>query len=68
MASSGFYANRSSGGNDRFNSTFFNNGAQFNMLASRWDANGNRTDGVMLTGDKFHWMRNNISFPFKNTN
>lgn len=67
-AASGFYANHSSGGNDWFNNTSFDNGTQFNMLASTWDAGGNRTDGVILTGDKVHRMRNNIGFPNDNTN
>ncbi|WP_438008266.1 hypothetical protein WME89_05875 [Sorangium sp. So ce321] len=53
--------------NDWFNNTSFNNGTQSNMLASRWDANDNRTNGVTLTGDKVHRMHNNISFPLKNT-
>ena len=65
---SGFYANHSSGGNDWFNNTAYNNGTQYNMLASTWDAAGNRTDGVTLTGDKVHRMRNNIGFPNDNTN
>ncbi len=65
---SGFYANHSAGGNDWLNNTSYNNGTQFNLLASSWDANGNRTDGVILTGDKAHKMRNNISFPLDNTN
>jgi hypothetical protein len=65
---SGFYANHSSGGNDWFNNTSYNNGTQFNMLASTWDAAGNRTDGVTLTGDKVHRMRNNVGFPNDNTN
>lgn len=64
----GFYANHSSGGNDWFNNTSYDNGTQFNLLASSWDANGDRTDGVILTGDKVHRMRNNISFPLDNTN
>jgi len=63
---SGFYANHSSGGNDWFNNTAYNNGTQFNMWASTWDSAGNRTDGVSLTGDKAHVMRNNIGFPHKN--
>ena len=63
----GFYANHSSGGNDWFNNTSYNNGTQYNMLASTWDADGNRTDGVILTGDKVHRMRNNIGFPNNNT-
>jgi len=65
---SGFYANHSSGGNDWFNNTSYANGTQYNMLASTWDANGNRTDGVILTGDKVHVMRNNIGYPQDNTN
>ncbi|WP_438023987.1 right-handed parallel beta-helix repeat-containing protein [Sorangium sp. So ce233] len=65
---SGFYANHSAGGNDWFNNTSYDNGTQFNMLASSWDSEGNRTDGVVLTGDKVHRMRNNISFPLDNTN
>ncbi len=64
---SGFYANHSAGGNDWFNNTSYDNGTQFNMLASSWDAQGNRTDGVTLKGDKVHRMRNNISFPLDNT-
>jgi len=35
------------------------------MLASTWDAAGNRTDGVTLTGDKVHILRNNIAYPNK---
>ena len=64
----GFYANHSSGGNDWYNNTSYNNGTQYNMLASTWDAAGNRTDGVTLTGTKVHIMRNNIGFPNDNTN
>jgi MYXO-CTERM domain-containing protein len=63
----GFYANHSSGGNTWYNNTSFQNGTQFNMLASTWDSAGNRTDGVTLTGTKVHIMRNNIGFPNKNT-
>ena len=62
----GFYANHSSGGNTWYNNTSFQNGTQYNMLASTWDAAGNRTDGVILTGDKMHIMRNNIGYPNKN--
>jgi hypothetical protein len=62
----GFYANHSSGGNDWFNNTSYNNGTQYNLWASTWDAAGNRTDGVVLTGAKAHRMRNNIGFPDKN--
>jgi hypothetical protein len=65
---SGFYANHSAGGNDWYNNTAYDNGTQFNMLASTWDADGNRTDGVTLTGDKVHRMRNNVGFPNDNTN
>jgi MYXO-CTERM domain-containing protein len=63
----GFYANHSSGGNDWYNNTSYQNGTQYNMLASTWDAAGNRTDGVMLTGARAHRMRNNIGFPNDNT-
>lgn len=64
----GFYANHSAGGNNWYNNTSFRNGSQYNMLASSWDAAGNRTDGVILTGSKVHVMRNNIGYPDKNTN
>lgn len=64
---SGFYANHSSGGNTWYNNTSYSNGTQYNMWASTWDANGNRTDGVILTGSKRHIMRNNIGFPNKNS-
>lgn len=64
--SKGFYANHSTGGNDWFNNTAIHNGVQFDMLASFWDANGNRTDGVILTGDRVHRMRNNIAYPHNN--
>ncbi|MBN1760527.1 MAG: right-handed parallel beta-helix repeat-containing protein [Chitinispirillaceae bacterium] len=64
---SGFYANHSAGGNTWYNNTSYSNGTQYNMLASSWDANGNRTDGVTLTGSKVHIMRNNIGFPNKNS-
>ncbi|MBM0105004.1 carbohydrate-binding protein [Steroidobacter sp. S1-65] len=66
--SQGFYANHSAGGNDWFNNTSYNNGVQYDLLASSWDANGNRTDGVILTGDKVHRMRNNIGYPNSNRN
>jgi hypothetical protein len=66
--SQGFYANHSAGGNDWFNNTAYNNGVQYDLLASSWDANGNRTDGVILTGDKVHRMRNNIGYPNNNRN
>jgi len=67
---SGFYANHSSGGNTWYNNTSFQNATQFNMLASTWSApngGGTRTDGVKLTGDKAHILRNNIAFPNKNS-
>jgi MYXO-CTERM domain-containing protein len=65
----GFYANHSSGGNTWYNNTAFQNGTNFNMLASTWSApngGGTRTDGVTLTGTKVHIMRNNLAFPNKN--
>jgi MYXO-CTERM domain-containing protein len=65
----GFYANHSSGGNTWYNNTSFQNGTQYNMLASTWsepNGGGTRTDGVILTGTKVHIMRNNIGFPNKN--
>jgi MYXO-CTERM domain-containing protein len=63
---SGFYANHSSGGNTWYNNTAFENGTNFNMLASTWsgpDGTGTRTDGVILTGSKVHIMRNNLAYP-----
>ncbi|MGB7567804.1 MAG: right-handed parallel beta-helix repeat-containing protein [Chitinivibrionales bacterium] len=66
----GFYANHSSGGNTWYNNTSFQNGTQYNMLASTWsepNGGGTRTDGVILTGDKVHIMRNNIGYPDKNS-
>jgi MYXO-CTERM domain-containing protein len=65
----GFYANHSSGGNTWYNNTSFQNGTQFNMLASTWSApngGGTRTDGVTLTGAAAHILRNNIGYPNKN--
>jgi MYXO-CTERM domain-containing protein len=65
----GFYANHSSGGNTWYNNTSFQNGTQFNMLASTWsepNGGGTRTDGVTLTGAKAHILRNNIGYPNKN--
>ncbi|MGA2450207.1 MAG: right-handed parallel beta-helix repeat-containing protein [Polyangiaceae bacterium] len=65
----GFYANHSSGGNTWYNNTSFQNGTQYNMLASTWsepNGGGTRTDGVILTGTKVHIMRNNIGYPDKN--
>ena len=67
---SGYYANHSSGGNTWYNNTSYNNGTQYNLLASTWsqpDGKGTRSDGVTLTGDKRHIMRNNIGFPNKNS-
>jgi hypothetical protein len=66
----GFYANHSSGGNTWYNNTSFQNGTQFNMLASTWsepNGGGTRTDGVTLSGAKAHILRNNIAFPNKNS-
>lgn len=63
---SGFYANHSSGGNDWINNTSYANGTSFNLWASTWDAEGNRTDGIILTGTKAHYMRNNIGYPNNN--
>jgi MYXO-CTERM domain-containing protein len=65
----GFYANHSSGGNTWYNNTSFQNGTQYNMLASTWslpNGGGTRTDGVILTGTKVHIMRNNLGYPNKN--
>lgn len=62
---SGFYANHSSGGNDWFNNTSYNNGTQYNMLAS--DPNDSSVT-IILMGTLVHKMRNNIGFPNKNTN
>ncbi len=39
-AATGFYANHSAGGNTWYNNTSYNNGTQYNMLASSWDAAG----------------------------
>ena len=61
----GFYANHSSGGNDWFNNTSYNNGTQYNMLAS--DPNDSSVT-IILTGTLVHKMRNNVGFPNKNTN
>ena len=63
----GFYANHSSGGNDWFNNTSYKNGTAYNLLASTWDADGNRTDGVTLSGARAHKLRNNVGFPNKNS-
>jgi hypothetical protein len=62
---SGFYANHSSGGNTWYNNTSFQNGTQYNMLAS------DPTDSsikIILSGTLVHIMRNNIGYPNKNTN
>ena len=64
----GFYANHSSGGNTWYNNTAYNNGVQYNMLASSFDASGNITGTIVLTGNKVHILRNNIGFPTKNSN
>jgi hypothetical protein len=64
----GFYANHSAGGNTWLNNTSYANATQYNMLASSWDANDNRTDGVILMGERVHRLRNNIGFPNKNSN
>ncbi|HET7539948.1 MAG TPA: right-handed parallel beta-helix repeat-containing protein, partial [Polyangiaceae bacterium] len=62
---SGFYANHSSGGNDWFNNTSYDNGTQYNMLAS--DPNDSSVT-IILMGTLVHKMRNNIGFPNKNSN
>ena len=64
---SGFYANHSTGGNNWYNNTSYQNGTQFNMLASSFDSAGNVTGTITLTGTKVHVMRNNIGFPNGNT-
>jgi len=64
----GFYANHSSGGNTWYNNTAYNNGVQYNMLASSFDASGNITGTIVLTGSKVHILRNNVGFPNKNSN
>jgi hypothetical protein len=65
---SGFYANHSTGGNTWYNNTSYNNGTQYNMLASSFDSSGNVVATIVLTGGKVHIMRNNIGFPNKNSN
>jgi MYXO-CTERM domain-containing protein len=67
-AASGFYANHSTGGNTWYNNTSYNNGTQYNMLASSFDSAGNVTGTITLSGSKAHIMRNNIGFPDKNSN
>jgi len=65
---SGFYANHSSGGNNWYNNTSYNNGTQYNMLASSFDSSGSVSGTITLTGAKAHVMRNNIGFPNDNSN
>ena len=48
--------------------TSYNNGTQYDMLASSFDSSGNVTGTITLTGSKAHIMRNNIGFPDKNSN
>jgi len=67
-AASGFYANHSTGGNTWYNNTSYQNGTQYNMLASSFDSSGAVTGTITLTGSKAHIMRNNIGFPDKNSN
>jgi MYXO-CTERM domain-containing protein len=67
-ASSGFYANHSSGGNTWYNNTSYNNGTQYNMLASSFDSSGAVTGTITLSGALAHIMRNNIGYPNKNSN
>ena len=67
-SAAGFYANHSTGGNTWYNNTSYNNGTQYNMLASSFDSSGNVTGTITLTGSKVHIMRNNIGFPNKNSN
>jgi hypothetical protein len=62
---SGFYANHSSGGNTWYNNTSFQNGTQYNLLAS--DPNDSSVK-IILSGSLVHIMRNNIGYPNKNTN
>ncbi|AUX39922.1 uncharacterized protein SOCE26_013170 [Sorangium cellulosum] len=59
----GFYANHSSGGNTWLNNTAYNNGTQYNMLASPPD---DSSQTIILTGALAHKMRNNIGFPNRN--
>ncbi len=61
----GFYANHSSGGNDWYNNTSYDNGTQYNLLAS--DPNDSSIT-IILMGELVHRMRNNIGFPDDNTN
>ncbi len=64
----GFYANHSTGGNTWYNNTSYNNGTQYNMLASSFDSSGAVTGTITLSGAKAHIMRNNIGYPDKNSN
>jgi hypothetical protein len=61
----GFYANHSSGGNTWYNNTSFQNGTQYNMLASPPDM---PDVTITLTGALAHIMRNNTGMPNKNSN
>jgi hypothetical protein len=61
----GFYANHSSGGNNWFNNTSYNNAVQYNMLASPPDDSATT---IILSGALAHKMRNNVGFPDKNSN
>jgi hypothetical protein len=61
----GFYANHSSGGNDWYNNTSYNNGVQFNMLASD---PSDASITIILMGERVHHMRNNLGFPSRNSN
>ena len=61
---SGFYANHSTGGNTWYNNTSFQNGTQYNMLASPADM---PDVTITLTGALAHIMRNNIGYPNKNS-
>src|SRR3954465_740250 len=65
---SGFYANPSTGGNTWYNNTSYNNGTQYNMLASSFDSSGNVVATITLSGSLAHVMKNNIGFPNKNAN
>jgi len=60
----GFYANHSLGGNDWYNNTSYENGTQYNMLAT--DPTDSTGVKVTLMGDKVHRMRNNIGYPNRN--
>src|SRR4029077_21006928 len=62
---SGFYANHSTGGNTWYNNTSFNNGTQYNMLASPADM---PDVTITLTGALAHIMRNNLGMPNRNSN